>query len=111
MTEYTVRMMATARVAGYTTIEADSEEEAITKAEKLDSSDFTFEVDDDFYIDGDEVIFVDDPEWGGDPVEIDARASGEPFAWDAVNLVKDLAKIDDLANVRPLIERARGLLK
>ncbi|GLS24257.1 hypothetical protein GCM10007874_72780 [Labrys miyagiensis] len=115
--KYTVRAIVTARVAGYTTITALSDEDAIKKAGALDPSEVGYEIDEDFMVEGDQSCFLESEEQG-EKLEVDLRPVGEPYSWDCVNLVKDLANLADFQeeakSARLLIEyakRAKGLLK
>lgn len=113
---FDVRVMVTARVAGYTEIEATTLEEACEIVQHLDLDSIPYSVDEDFYIDGDEVAFVREEEDLESEVEVDCRAKHEPFAWDAVNLVKKLAALDvfkneDRTTAIAMIEEAKTLLK
>ncbi len=64
---------------------------------------------------GDEIAYVallNDEGWSTDEdFEIDLRSAGEPFSWTAVDIVKDLAKLNDRKHELPddvleLVERA-----
>lgn len=99
---YGVRLWATVRALCETTVEASSHDEAVRKAAELKHEDFAFVHEGS--IEGDETAMVygppdDDLEsedsWAGEPGEVDMRAPGEPFSWDAVNLVKELAAFTD----------------
>ena len=67
-------------------------------------------------IEGDEVAFIEieDPQGEHDEVEVDLRAEGEPFSWDACKIVKDMAKmavgdgsiVDHIEEVQALFARA-----
>lgn len=104
MAAFQLRVMATARIAGYVTIDADTEELAIEQAKKLDVDSVVFQVDDDFYIEGDPIGFLQ-PEYDGtpetenaEPIELDLRADGEPLSWNACQIVKDLAQLANNGN-------------
>ncbi|MDR6954162.1 hypothetical protein J2X65_003530 [Ancylobacter sp. 3268] len=96
---YGVRLWGTFRGCATTEVEATSFEEAMAKAAELEHLYFGFSLEDG--IEGDQTMSVfgpaddapdDEDAWGGDGTEIDKRDDGEPFSWDAVNIVKDLAK-------------------
>lgn len=103
--EYGVRLWATFRACAETTVTATSFGEAVTKARELDHGHFNFNIEE---MDGDESLTVFGPDdddrdstdaWESDGVEIDKRRAGEPFSWDACQLVKDLAKLDPIAEL------------
>lgn len=86
---FPVRLWITARMVCETDVEATSMEDAIAKAKELNFSghDFAYEG-----LEGDESAHIVDPDDElAAPVEIDLREEGEPFSWEAVNIVKDLA--------------------
>lgn len=97
---YGVRLWATFRGSYETQVIATSFEEAVKKASELKHQEFNYEFDDD--VEGDETMMVYGPEdgdtgeddpWAGNGQEVDSRKDGEPFSWDACQLVKDLAKL------------------
>lgn len=106
--EYTVRLAASARVFNEDRIMAYSIEEAIEKVRQLNLEEYRwgyrYEHEDE--IDGDQIAYVrlaDDRD--GDDVEVDLRNEGEPFAWDACEIVKDLAKMN--ADAEPVVIKDR----
>ncbi|MCO5730114.1 hypothetical protein [Rhizobium sp. SSA_523] len=103
--EYGIRLWATLRGEYEYTVHASSLEDAIAKAKAADHTYCSFKVDS---VDGDQTAHVfgpdddnpeDDDAWGGNGVEIDMREPGEPFSWDACQLVKDLAKLSPIAEL------------
>jgi len=119
---YGVRLWASFRGECDQEIKATSFEEAVAKARLLDHSDYNYSIDDS--VEGDQTAMVYGPDdddadsdpWDGDGVEIDSRKSGEPFSWDACQLVKDLAELHGIKNdtfhmdkVAELITRAKAL--
>ena len=119
---YGVRMWATFRALAQTEIEATSYADAIEKAKAIEFTGlhgFAFEIEDGNEAEGDETMMVygpddddpnDDDTWGGDGVEIDKRRPGEPFSWDACQLVKDLAALADIKNESFVKEKAAELI-
>jgi hypothetical protein len=115
MVAYQLRTMVTARIAGYITIDADTEELAIEQAHKTTADEIVFRVDDDFHVEGDLVGFIK-PEYDGTPetenadeIELDLREDGEPRSWMAVEIVKEMAKLGDKATpeqIDALIQRS-----
>lgn len=116
--EYGVRLWATFRACAETSVTATSFAEAVTRARELDHGDFDFKIEE---MDGDETLHVfgpdddnpgDDDAWGGDGVEVDKRSKGEPFSWDACQLVKELAAFHgkgwDPKAIISLITRAKA---
>ncbi|MGB3833773.1 MAG: hypothetical protein WA975_18130 [Mesorhizobium sp.] len=94
--EYTVRLAASARVFNEDTIMATSIEDAIAKARQINLEEYRwgYRYDHEDGIDGDQIAYVieaDDIE--GDEVEVDLRDEGEPFSWEACQIVKDIAKV------------------
>lgn len=57
---------------------------------------------------GDEVVFIraDKDAWG-DEIELDCRADGEPFSWEAVRIVKLLAVAKTELELENLVRMAR----
>lgn len=105
---YSVRIRVTGRLYAEDTVEATSIEEACAMAGALDPSTyrFTYEKGDGF--DGDEIAYVreaDDEE--AHEHEVDLRRSGEPFSWDACQIVKDLAlAVEDGTDLNSIAARA-----
>lgn len=120
---YGVRLHATMRAECSTEVEATSFAEAVEKAKALNHDDFNYSIDD--TIEGDETMMIygpadddpdDDDKWGGEGVDIDKRKAGEPFSWEACQLVKDLAALAAITNesfhrdkIKGLIDRAKAL--
>ena len=116
--EYTVRLAASARVFNEETIMATSIEDAKEKASKINLEEYRwgYRYDHEDGIDGDQIAYVveaDDIE--GDEVEVDLREAGEPFSWEACQIVKDMAKVaakpDTTSRdeeILALLERARA---
>lgn len=107
--EYGLRIWVTHRTVAETTVTATSFDEAVKKAKELQLTgpilDFYFAIPEGNDPEGDETIHVfgpddedvdNDDEWSGEGFEVDRRARGEPFSWDACRLVKNLAKLDGL---------------
>ncbi len=107
--EYGLRIWATFRCVAETTVEATSYDQAVKMAKELQLTgpvlDFSFDIAEGNDPEGDETIHVfgpddedvdNDDEWSGEGLEVDRRAEGEPFSWDACRLVKNLAKLDGL---------------
>lgn len=104
--EYGVRIWATFRTVAETTVTATSFKDAVKKAEELRLTgpvlDFSFSIPEGNDPEGDETVHVFGPDdadlytedpWEGEGVEVDRRADGEPFSWDACAITKDLAKL------------------
>lgn len=104
--EYGVRIWATFRTVAETTVTATSFDEAVKKAEALELTgpvlDFSFSIPDGNDPEGDETVHVFGPDdadlynedpWEGEGFEVDRRADGEPFSWEACDIVKDMAKL------------------
>lgn len=100
--KYGIRLWATFRGECDITVEATSFEAAIEAARKLDHNDHNFTFTD--TVEGDQSAQVfgpdddnpdDDDEWGGDGVEVDMRADGDPFSWTACHITKELAALFD----------------
>lgn len=90
---FPVRLWITARMVCETEVEAASMEDAIAKAKELDFADYDFVYEQQ---EGDETAYIAAPDDElADPVEVDLREEGEPFSWEAVNIVKDLASFYD----------------
>lgn len=110
--DFNVSIVVTARVRADTTIKAVSLEAATEAAKALDPDDFyyTYEQDDGF--EGDPIAFVREEEGSQEPVEIALPTPGEPFSWEAVQIVKLLAALhnndgaDQKADCLQLIARA-----
>lgn len=105
---YGVRCWATFRASADTQVEAFNQDGAIAVAKTMDWSMLNFFANiDDFTVERDETAQVfgpaddgsdhDDP-WQGDGLEVDLRAAGEPFSWDAVGIVKELAELGSIHN-------------
>lgn len=105
--EYDVRIIVTVRAIAEDTILAKSWEDAVEKAGKLDPKDYVYSYERDQGIEGDEMAFLGE---SGEMQEheIDLRQDGEPLSWEAVKIVKDLAKLDisDDQAIANLIGRA-----
>jgi hypothetical protein len=104
--EYGVRLFATFRGECDQTVKAFSFDEAVAKARLLKHNDFNYSINDN--VEGDETLMVYGPDdddrtetdpWAGDGASLDARPDGEPFSWDACQLVKDLAKLNPIAEL------------
>jgi uncharacterized protein YprB with RNaseH-like and TPR domain len=111
---YKVRLMVTARIHAEDTFEAQGDEAAQKYVEALNPRDFIYSYSSDDGVEGDEVAFwsLEDDETGGvgDEGEVVLMKEGEPFSWDAVNITKDLAKLQTVEfnheDVAKLIQRA-----
>lgn len=111
---YRLRIGVTVRAFGVERFEAASWEEAIAKAQTYNPRDFCYGHDYE-NIEGDEIGYLsgDNDEDFADPVEVDLREDGEPYSWNAVQIVKDLAKLTEkdaapaLVDVLPLLTRAK----
>jgi hypothetical protein len=97
------------------TIMAVTLEEAIEKLKVLDLNDYYYDSSKEG-IEGDEQITLTDGDLDecGTDVVIDRRSKGEPFSWEACELVKSLAAINEsqlasnLTEISELIRRARA---
>jgi hypothetical protein len=110
---FEARMWVSARIVGKTDIDATDIESATDAARELTWHDFVFSIDDDFQVDGDETIHVEDyDDEGSDPVEVDMREDGEPFSWEAIRITKALAElyaeptVDNIEVLKKLISDA-----
>lgn len=111
---YKVRLAVTARVFAEETFEAANDEAAQQYVEALDPADFDYTYSADDGIEGDEVAFWtrDDDEDLLHETEVVLKADGEPLSWEAVEIVKELAKLhaaptlDNIEALTVLISRA-----
>jgi hypothetical protein len=111
LSDYCVTASMTARVHYTESVAAASVEEAIAMAKQANyfgNQVFDYEGDG---CEGDEIIYIlplDDRT--ADGTEVDCRADGEPFSWEACQIVKDLAKLKysplDSATFAEFIKRA-----
>lgn len=134
MPRYTLRLMATYRIPSMLDVEADSDEAAIEMAKTANLAAFTMDTSyaaRDSEVEGDEIVFIDTIEDDAsitlEDMEIDRRAEGEPFSWEAVALVKQIARLqteeelaasgcesqgdDAIESMNSLIHKARRLCK
>lgn len=109
--EYTVRLAASARVFNEETIMASSIEEAIAKVRQINLEEYRwgYRYDHEDGIDGDQIAYVKESDDDDlvDEVEVDLRDEGEPFSWEACDIVKDLAKaVTDGSDLNDIARRA-----
>lgn len=109
--KFSVHLAVTTRYyIQYEDIEALTIEDAVRQAAELDIDDAYRMIDRDDNlggVEGDEVLMVYSE--NGDTREIDNRKPGEPFSWEACQIVKELAKIDPTNSVaiEGIIRRAK----
>jgi hypothetical protein len=91
---YKVRLMVTGRLHAEDTFEAVDDEAAKAYVKALDPDDFIYSYSSDDSREGDEIAYwsLEDSETL-DEEEVVLMKEGEPFSWDACNIVKDLAKL------------------
>lgn len=107
LTTYGVRFWATFRACAEVEIEARDDDHLKELIRAYDWRDLDFHRrDEDFTKEGDETASVfgpdeDDPSsspWDNDLFEIDLRDPGDPFAWEAEAIVKELAELAEIVN-------------
>jgi hypothetical protein len=114
MPKFTGYIRATARVScDAFEVEADTLEEAIAKAKAEGITPYTFEMECDSDIEGDEIAYIvemDGQEIDDGPIEVTLAEPGEPFSWAACDLVKHLAAQPDIPDIDLLLQD-RGRIK
>lgn len=91
--EYTLRIGVTVRAFTESVFEAASIEDAIAQALKHDPQDWVYR-NDHSDIEGDEIGYLrESNNFNDDEIEIPLREDGEPYSWDAVDIVKKMAKL------------------
>ncbi len=114
--EYRIRYAVTTRMFTEETVQAANIEDAKIYARRFDPEQFTFNLDEPPNVEGDECAFIErDDRPDDDEVEVHIRKAGEPYAWDAAALVKELAGLEDGAESlgygywNKVIERAKTM--
>lgn len=105
---YGIRLWGTFRACVEDTVEAGSLDEAVKKAASLSLDNYRLNSFNLEQRDGDESVTVygpddndpnDEDAWGGDGVSVELHDEGEPLSWEACQLVKDLAKLEPIAEL------------
>jgi hypothetical protein len=118
MSKFSLTLAASFRAYAEEQIEADTLEQAIEAAKALDFDDFEFRLDDQPACVCDELIMLSPVDAGlsgtqADDIEIPMHAAGEPYSWDAVAFLRDVAAVGPGCGPNTLygfVRRAKALL-
>lgn len=113
MQQFNVRVYATTRMHAHTSLEAIDMDHAKQLVMLIDPDRLDYELEDQPGVDGDEVAFVELDDGNYDEEQVDIKLDGEPYSWDACELVKELAKVEPAFTTQEkfneFIEKAREL--
>lgn len=114
MEEFHVRICSTARVEYECNIEAVDMDHAKQLVMLIRPRSKEYALMEGYGIEGDEIAYVSHADdIGADEEQIDIKEEGEPFSWDACELVKELAAVET-ATITTFVEfvhKARDLCK
>jgi hypothetical protein len=115
MQEFHVRICSTARVEYNCNIEAVDMDHAKQLALLLNPHPKEYELMVGYDIEGDEIAYItpeDDETYSIEEV-VDLKEEGEPFSWEACELVKELAKVETWTSdtLQEFVHKARELCK
>lgn len=110
LTTFRVRLGVTVRDFTDWTIEAESLDAAIAMVEAAGVGDRWHDFENG--IEGDEIAYVsiDDAPHTDEETEVDLRAEGEPFSWDAVAIVKEMATLFPINNETFTADKVKELI-